>query len=124
MAALVVPLVVLAGARMALLRVRAVGDSMEPVVRSGDHLVVLRVARSRTLRPGDLVALHDPRLPPREGRLLVKRVLHSGTSGVDVRGDNADRSTDSRTFGPVPRDRVVGRVVYRYAPPSRAGRVR
>jgi type IV secretory pathway protease TraF len=40
-----------------------------------------------------------------------------------VRGDNPNVSRDSREFGPVPRRLVVGRVVYRYLPGERRGRV-
>ena len=41
-----------------------------------------------------------------------------------VAGDNAEWSTDSRRFGPVPRAAIVGRVRYVYWPPGRAGRIR
>jgi nickel-type superoxide dismutase maturation protease len=93
------------------------GDSMRPGLEPGDRLLVLR------LRPrvGDVVALRDPR---QASRIIVKRVVAIDTDGIDVRGDNLGASTDSRAFGPVARRDVLGRVVYRYAPAPRAGRVR
>ena len=39
------------------------------------------------------------------------------------RGDNVNVSRDSREYGAVPRPRVVGRVVYRYLPGARRGRL-
>jgi signal peptidase I len=54
----------------------------------------------------------------------VKRVADLDGDAVVVHGDNADASTDSRTFGPVPRSSILGRAVYRYAPAGRAGRLR
>ena len=36
-------------------------------------------------------------------------------------GDNRNNSRDSRVFGPVTRDRIVGEAVIRYWPPSDAG---
>ncbi len=92
---------------------------MEPTLVPGDRLVVLTAPR---LRPGDIVAVPDPRHPR---RLLVKRVMSVDRRQrlVTVEGDNRDHSTDSRTFGPLPRSAVVGRVVYRYAPAARAGPV-
>ncbi len=38
-----------------------------------------------------------------------------------VMGDNRSNSTDSRSFGPVKRNAIVGRVIYRFWPISRAG---
>lgn len=90
------------------------GDSMRPTLEPGDRLVVLRLPP----RVGDLVALQ------REGRVLVKRVAALDGGQLVVHGDNAAASTDSRTFGPVAPSAVLGRVVYRYAPTARAGRVR
>jgi signal peptidase I len=89
---------------------------MRPALEHGDRLLVLR------LRPrvGDVVALSDPRAP---ARTIVKRVAHIDRDEITVLGDNAGASTDSRTFGPVPRTAILGRVVYRYAPAARAGRV-
>ena len=48
------------------------------------------------------------------------RVPHGA---VFVMGDRRSNSVDSRTFGPVPRSRVVGRVDVRVWPPGRAGGV-
>jgi nickel-type superoxide dismutase maturation protease len=89
------------------------GDSMRPALEPGDRLLVLR----RRARPGDVVALeHD-------GRVIVKRVAAVDGDDVTVLGDNAERSTDSRSFGPVARAAILGRAVYRYAPPGRAGSI-
>lgn len=93
---------------------------MLPTLRDGDHIVVVR----GRLRAGDLVAIRDPRRPT---RIIVKRVetiAADQRGALTVVGDNPPESTDSRHFGLVPRSLVVGRVVYRYAPVERAGRVR
>lgn len=91
---------------------------MMPALAPGDRLVVVRALRPRV---GDLVALHDPVEPT---RLLVKRVVAFVPGGAEVRGDNQAASRDSRTFGPVAPARLVGRAVYRYFPPARAGLIR
>jgi nickel-type superoxide dismutase maturation protease len=69
---------------------------------------------------GDLVALVDPRDAQ---RTMIKRVAGFDGGGVVVRGDNEAASTDSRHFGPVSRQTLQGRVVYRYFPESRRGRL-
>lgn len=38
-----------------------------------------------------------------------------------VMGDNRPRSSDSREFGPVPMESIIGFVFYRYFPPGQAG---
>jgi nickel-type superoxide dismutase maturation protease len=100
-------------------RVEVDGDSMLPTLLPGDRLFVVHGLRPR---PGDLVTLPDPRSP---ARVVVKRVTAvAGDETVEVRGDNPQASTDSRTFGPVPARSVRGRVVYRYFPEPRRGRPR
>ncbi|MDE1821393.1 MAG: S26 family signal peptidase [Euryarchaeota archaeon] len=103
--------------------------SMVPSFQPGDRLLVERWnVRSPPPTPGEVIVLHDPEV---EGRLLLKRVakvttgppeLHGGPRfHVEVRGDALDESRDSRAFGPVPGDRLVGRAWYRYAPEARRG---
>jgi signal peptidase I len=112
-------------------RVEVAGASMTPALHAGDRLLVVR---TRRLRVGDLVVLPDPRDPD---RALVKRlaaepggrvscgdlVLEAGEGEVIVLGDNPAASTDSRDLGPLPVGSVVGKAVYRYHPPERAGRL-
>jgi nickel-type superoxide dismutase maturation protease len=104
-------------------RVEVTGDSMAPTLLPGDRLLVLRVGGRRPLKPGDLVTI---RPPPDPGRppVLVKRVVRCDDTGIEVRGDNLGASTDSRTFGRLPRRAVTGKVLYRYAPVDRAGALR
>lgn len=102
-------------------RVAVTGDSMRPALEPGDRLLVVRLARLRP-KPGDVVAVVDPREP---NRVLVKRVTHIDADGrVTVSGDDPAASTDSRTFGAVDADLVLGRAVYRYWPEARRGRLR
>jgi len=56
--------------------------------------------------------------------LLVKRVVAVLPAGLEVRGDNQAASRDSRAFGLVESSRLIGKVVYRYFPPARAGFLR
>lgn len=88
------------------------GESMAPTLRDGDRLVV-RVGRRPV--PGDLVVFRARDVVPEsEPALMVKRVARVAPDGsVVVRGDNA-RSQDSRHFGGVPGESIVGVVRRRW----------
>ena len=91
-------------------RIRIVGPSMEPTLVNGDWWLVRRGASARA---GDVALLVHPQRPD---ALVVKRLDHPVDGGWWVLGDNADSSEDSRQFGVVPHDHVVGRLWFRYHP--------
>jgi signal peptidase I len=114
---LIGPLLLLGGliaARRWLDVVEVRGRSMAPTLLSGDRLLAARLGS----RVGDVVLVPDPR---DVGRELVKRVVSIDAFGVTVRGDIPVASTDARTFGAIPVDRVRWRVLLRYWPLDRAG---
>lgn len=94
-------------------RFEVAGSSMSPAYNEGDWLLVdLHAFRRRLPRPGEAIIIRDPRDPSRR---LIKRVRAITLHGeLDVRGDNPDESTDSRTFGPVSPELLVGRVSRRF----------
>jgi nickel-type superoxide dismutase maturation protease len=98
-------------------RVVVAGRSMEPTLLAGDRLLVGRFGRPRV---GDVVALRDP---ADDRRVIVKRIAAIRRQEFYVTGDNLEASVDSRVFGSVPRTALLGKVVRRYAPASRAGSV-
>jgi nickel-type superoxide dismutase maturation protease len=103
-------------------RVVVEGGSMEPTLYAGERLLIrgkLLGGASRIVR-GDIAVVPDPREP---SRLLVKRVGSVVADRLYLVGDNPEASTDSRVFGAVERDAILGRVISRYWPPERAGRL-
>ncbi len=99
------------------------GRSMLPALCPGDWVIVEAMTRaSRPVRTGDVVLVPDPR---DSRRMLVKRVVRmSEENHAWIEGDNPAESTDSRQFGPVRAGDIVGRVIFRYHPIGRIGRVR
>jgi nickel-type superoxide dismutase maturation protease len=91
---------------------------MEPALRAGDWLVVAPLAGAPA--PGEIVLARDPREPE---RLVLKRVAAVKHGRCTLLGDRPEASTDSRVFGPVPLEDVIGRAVFRYAPLGRIGLV-
>jgi len=102
-----------------LARFRVEERSMSPDLEPGDYVIVNRWAyRRRDPAIGELVVFRDTQ---RAGRYLCKRIEAVPEPGFySVRGRNESVSRDSRTFGPVPRDRIVGKVWWS----ARAGRER
>ncbi len=83
---------------------------MSPLYTPGMRILVWRWFR--LLKPGDVVVLSDPR----DGRRIVKRVEKILDGDLEekyhVLGDNKNESTDSRVFGPVSKESILGKVVW------------
>jgi len=75
-------------------RLAVEGSSMVPAYVPGERLTAVR--RWRRVRPGDVVVVRDPR---EQERWLLKRCVAREGGQLDLRGDNAPASTDSRDFG-------------------------
>jgi nickel-type superoxide dismutase maturation protease len=95
-----------------LLRVSVAEESMLPTLRPGDWLIA---RRTRRISPGQVVLAWHPQ---RDGFLLVKRAARRVDGGWWLESDNpgAPGVSDSTRFGPVPDDKIVGRVLVRYWP--------
>jgi nickel-type superoxide dismutase maturation protease len=81
------------------------GDSMLPTLKSGDAVLVDGKAK---VKIGDLVLAEHPY---RSSVKIVKRVAETSANGYVLSGDNPAESTDSRTFGAVSIESIIGRVV-------------
>lgn len=136
---MVVVVVVVSTIRARIIVIRVSGQSMAPTLRSGDRLLVRRGPGVEP-RVGDLVVLPEPG-PCRRGEparreaasaLIVKRVAAVPGDPVPaflpaweraggvvppgrlvLLGDNPPMSRDSRQFGQVRADRLIGVVVRR-----------
>ena len=87
---------------------------MAPLLEAGAEVLINPRAYLRTPpRPGDIVVAQHPY---RADLLLVKRVAAVRENGhCLLEGNNLSASTDSRSFGPLPPERILGRVTSRFA---------
>ena len=93
---------------------RVQGGSMRPTLQPG-HLVW--VGASRHPQAGDIVAARPVACG---GRAVIKRVAEMPHDGEYVLlGDAPEESTDSRSFGPVAFEELLGVVTHRVWPIGR-----
>lgn len=98
-------------------RVIVEGTSMQPTYNSQDWLLVrygIFGKKHLSFRSGDIVLIERDQQP---GILYIKRIseiqkMRSGQESYFVRSDN-DSGTDSRTWGYLSKDELVGKVIIR-----------
>lgn len=91
-------------------RFRVEGRSMLPTLAPGKEVLIDPQAYGQ--QPPQLQDLVVAEHPQRPGFRLIKRVVAADTEGCcDLRGDNPESSTDSRQFGEVKRDGILGQVI-------------
>jgi signal peptidase I len=98
----------------------AQGDSMEPAVKNGTVLIISRMRYGLKLpwlqkysirwgepKIGEVVVFYTP-----TGELAVKRCVQiTERDNFYAEGDNANTSYDSRAYGPVPVENIIGKVL-------------
>jgi type IV secretory pathway protease TraF len=114
---------------------------MTPTIEPGDWLLVDPMT-ARWPRRGSLVVFREPdsdllaikrvaagpgqRVELDEGHLRLaadEAWLLSDAADADLLAAGAGQPVDSRRYGPVPVEALVGRAWFRYGPPGRIGRL-
>ena len=98
-------------------RYRVSGSSMLPMLQPGDEVLVDKRAYRKTgPQPGDLVVARHPY--QKDVRLVKQVVSVDGDGRCQLEGTNplgVIESSDSRAFGPVSPEKIIGRVTSRFA---------
>ena len=87
---------------------RVVGNSMEETISEGDLITYKKITpKNLELEVGDIVVASHPKI---KSKLIIKRIYQIHQNKFDLRGDNSLSSTDSREWGLVELDSIVGKV--------------
>ena len=88
-------------------RLTVIGNSMTPALKEGQDILSFNWAYLFSKpKKGDLVVVKQ------DNREIVKRVQKIDGRHVFVTGDNLKESTDSRHFGPIRIDQIIGKVIF------------
>ena len=81
---------------------------MEGVISEGDLITYKKInPKNLDLDVGDIVVASHPKI---KGKLIIKRIYKISQNKFDLRGDNFLSSTDSREWGLIELDLIVGKV--------------
>ena len=87
---------------------RVVGDSMERTLKEGDLITYKKInQKNSNLEIGDIVVASHPKI---KNKLIIKRIHRIYQNKFDLRGDNFLSSTDSREWGLIELDLIIGKV--------------
>ena len=87
---------------------RVVGNSMEEILSEGDLITYKKInPKNLNLKIGDIVVALHPKI---KRKLIIKRIYRIYQNKFDLRGDNSYASTDSREFGLIELDLIIGKV--------------
>jgi nickel-type superoxide dismutase maturation protease len=92
---------------MLLFRVKVVGHSMEPVLKDGQALIASSIPYFfKKPGIGEIVVLQLE-------KCIIKRIAGIKKDKIFVVGDNKKESTDSRNFGWIEKDKIIGKVIFK-----------
>lgn len=78
--------------------------------RSESKIRRLHFLWERPLQPGDILIFRKPG----DNDILIKRLGHIENNTYCVYGDNSEYSVDSRVFGCIPENKIIGRYVFTF----------
>lgn len=79
---------------------------MLPTLKPGQDVLIFNWWRLVGIKVGDIVAVQV------NSKEMIKRIQTSVDRHIFVIGDNENESTDSRKFGPIKKEQIIGKVIW------------
>ena len=83
------------------------GISMCPTLQDGQYLILNTL--DKDVEIGDIVVIKP--LVCAGGKIIIKRVTDIDNNKIFIEGDNKDHSLDSRTFGWIDKNSIMGVII-------------
>ena len=85
------------------------GHSMEPLLKTGDTVLISGfLYLFKNPKINDIVAFKE-----KKGEVLIKRIREVKNGGFFVSGDNKKDSLDSKDFGYISKEFIIGKLIYK-----------
>ena len=82
---------------------------MEPTFRNGDKILATNIFYLfKSPKVNDIVVFKD-----NNNNIFIKRIVDIGNKSYIVLGDNKKDSLDSRQFGTIQRNQILGKFIYK-----------
>jgi len=78
---------------------------MFPYIKPNDYILIWKFVFRKKIKIDDVIVFR------KDDTIMIKRVFEIEEGGIFVMGDNKGESTDSRNFGPISFDMVIGKVI-------------
>jgi nickel-type superoxide dismutase maturation protease len=92
---------------MLLSKIKIEGHSMAPALRHNQIVFASSIPYIfRKPRTGDIVIV-------RHTRCIIKRIAEIKEDKIFIIGDNEEKSTDSRSFGWIGKESILGKVIFK-----------
>ena len=89
------------------------GDSMAPTYNEGDWLLFIGFPANAKSLLGKVILIRRASGAGSDF-LQIKRAIRFDGANIWVEGDNKESSTDSRSWGAISSDEVIGKLLFRY----------
>lgn len=81
------------------------GNSMIPYIKPNDYILIWKFVFKKSIKMDDVIVFR------KDKTVMIKRVFEINDNEIFVIGDNKRESTDSRIFGSIAYDMVIGKVI-------------
>jgi nickel-type superoxide dismutase maturation protease len=82
------------------------GNSMIPYIKPNDYILIRKFIFKKKIKLDDVIVFR------KDNTLMIKRVFEINEDDIFVMGDNKRESNDSRIYGSISLNHIIGKVIH------------